>query len=313
MVACTLQYENWIGYYDIKRHQNKLSKIGYLINKKDEAWYIMYAFDTLFQVYVEYDDGGGNSGDYVLNVENYGDWPTEFKLPETKWYRPKCVRLLPPSEDRQLTLALNNTDAGAPPANVYVTIYSDGSVIPTGANSANITHIYLVWSTKITAIDFASMQVDAEQSLIFTPPDPGEPYGKYSVYNTSGYLVGTAQEAHANMVAWQDTVTALTNDFYDANDTAIIGISYDLANIAEDNKPKIQDCTIVIAESDLINTDFYAGSLVEKGLEMFINYLGLKEGNWGTLIGSFLEYQRDGEFGDLDLPFEVFERRLPST
>jgi hypothetical protein len=271
----------------------------------------MIKLQSYVELYADYDDGGGNSGDYILVVGDYGDM-VDFTIAESRFYRPKWFSLLPPATEQTYVLLLNNTDAGSPPANISIVITTAGRIVPA---DSEVIRVYVKHKVKIITVDFEAIH-DAErsQTLVITPPFVLSENGRHSAKNLTTFLVGqTNINFWANNEDFVDGDYELTAGFGDIDDEVTLCYIWDMVNILPEQWPNIQDIVIIIVDTVLLNTDYHTGKLIEQTAELLINYLGLSDGKYGTLVGSFMEYQADGEFGDLDLPLEVFQARCPAA
>jgi hypothetical protein len=253
-----------------------------------------------------YDDGGGNTGTYETIVAS-GTWDYH-KISEAKFYRPKCLAVLPPKEDDTWDMALDTTTGGSPPATISVTIDTNGE-LSWAVTDSYITHVRFKYTIKIISIDHDAVFVVNDNTLTMILPQDNSNQGRMSLYNGS-YLLGGA--TYALSINWDDQ--DYSHDHFNAvNDYYTFHLWYDMTAVEDDNKPNVTHNVLVTSDYDLLNTDWHTGKIIEQGLQLAIAATGLMDGKLGPAIGALMEYQQDGEFGDLDLPIEIMERRWSRT
>lgn len=260
------------------------------------------------QIDMTYDDGGGNAGIYS-EIIALGTWDYH-RISEQKFYRPKIMSLLPPLSEDSWSISLDSTTSGSPPATLTVAIQDDGQLTWTCTDSY-ITYVRFRYTVKVISIDLDAVFVVNNQTITLITPEDNSVEGRMALYDGSAYVVGTSN-TWATAENWDDQ--DLDADHFNAtNDYYTYHLWYDMSVIEESFRPNVQHCVLVLTDTDLLTTDWSTGKLIEQGVEALLAVSGLMDGSFGPLIGSVLEFQRDGEFGDLDLPVEYFERRWSRT
>jgi hypothetical protein len=172
---------------------------------------------------------------------------------------------------------------------------------------------------KIIAIDFEAMHDDerpqllivtnphqySENCLILAKGQTNSYIGTYSVWSDPTHGGNAAEPV--------DQDVELTDGWADVNDEIIFMHAVHSQDCLVEEALYISDICLVTADKVLLETSWHEGKLIETYGQLLINYLGLSDGDWSATIGTFLEYNKDGEIGDLDLPLEVFEQRIPAT
>lgn len=247
-------------------------------------------------------------------------------IPEGQWYRGKMFGVLPPKASITQVLTKDATISGTPASTFTITIDSDGKV--TVASPATISAFVEKIKVIIDSIDDLAKPYEGLQYAIVTPPagslgdgaiqltQDGStwllPYGSvtpasailgYSVYgvdDTPGPVFAAGPQIASVDIDEVDEYVQQVTCFCDAYE----------GSVRVELEPKIGQNPLFVIRQEIPDADYHTGALIEKYVTGFLVALGLTGGKFGTLIGAINEYSRNNQFGDLDVPVEVFLKRV---
>lgn len=172
-------------------------------------------------------------------------------------------------------------------------------------------------AVSIATVGRPDLISENSQSLIVACPVSLSTDGKFGVIadseNKIGDLSVVTPAGYDDCHKWEDMVIEVT-EFQEAADIVQFGIWYYNTDLSDEDWgavwPNIRHMVVALVDSDIVNIDFHTGALIEKTGQVLISMLGIQDGDFGPAIGAALEYQADGQFGDLDLPAFLWEREV---
>lgn len=250
---------------------------------------MQYSFSGVLKT--SFDDGAGNSCKYQYMTVLGATDPT-VKMTEGYHYRPKFAEVQNPTAAVTITSTGRTDVVGAPAATQTVTIETTGKVtLP-----ANTTLYQALLQITIDSIEHDLLIHDGLQRVFGEQLDPVNT----SIADSTGVVVNEAYSATKGIIEADVLFDEVGHMCYVNHATGTINI----------DTFRITDLALMVGATALYDTDFALGKGVEQGIQMLMMASGLQSGRYGAIVGSVSEYLRDGKFGDLDLPLEVFSLKV---